>query len=176
MAGLAGQTEIASRIVLNHHGQRNPPVHVLLDGLDDRCPAGQRLEPGQKSTCRGKERISYSNVAACKSCLQKAQCTTAGYRKISRLVNEAVVERQASRAAAHPEIIQARKSIVEHVFGTLRNWNHDRFLMRGLEKVRAEFTLSALVYNLRRVLTLISLERWLQQLQGSVKGTQAAAL
>ena len=29
--------------------------------------------------------------------------------------------------------------MVEHVFGTLRNWHHDHFLMKGVEKVRAEF-------------------------------------
>ena len=34
------------------------------------------------------------------------------------------------------------------VFGTLRVWGHDSFLMRGLAKVRAEFSLSALIYNL----------------------------
>ena len=29
------------------------------------------------------------------------------------------------------------------------------FLMRGLEKVRAEFSLTALAYNLRRVLNIV---------------------
>jgi transposase len=139
------------------------------------CPAGQRLERGYQGQSKGKERIYYYNVAACGACPGKAQCTTAAYRKISRLVNEAVVERQAARSAAHPEILKARKSIVEHVFGTLRNWEHDNFLLRGLEKVRAEFSLSALSYNLRRVLSLISLERWLQAVGAGAKITAGAA-
>jgi len=125
------------------------------------CPAGQRLERGYEAQSKGKERIYYYQVAACGVCPQRAQCTTAAYRKISRLVNEAVVEAQAARVAAQPQIIKQRKAIVEHVFGTLRHWGHDDFLMRGLQKVRAEFSLSALTYNLRRVLKLIRLERWL---------------
>jgi hypothetical protein len=33
--------------------------------------------------------------------------------------------------------------------------NRGAFLMRGLEKVRAEFSLTALAYNLRRVLNIV---------------------
>ena len=33
--------------------------------------------------------------------------------------------------------------------------NQGAFLMRGLEKVRAEFSLTALAYNLRRVLNIV---------------------
>ena len=64
----------------------------------------------------------------------------------------------AARVKAHPEIVAERKTIVEHVFGTLRNWGHDTFLTRGLPGVGAEFSLSALTYNLRRVLTLVGFE------------------
>jgi transposase len=140
------------------------------------CPAGQRLERGSEGQCRGKERVYYYNVAACGSCMQKAACTQSRYRKISRLKNEAVVERAAKRATAHPEIIKLRKTIVEHVFGTLRNWGHDKFLMRGLEKVRAEFSLSCLVYNLRRVLGLVSLQKLLEVVSARSKVSTVAAL
>ncbi len=33
-------------------------------------------------------------------------------------------------------------------------WGHGDFLTRGLERVKGEFSLSALAYNLRRVLNL----------------------
>jgi hypothetical protein len=39
--------------------------------------------------------------------------------------------------------------------------------MRGFQKVRAEFSLSALVYNLRRVLNLVSLEKLLKTVQAA---------
>jgi hypothetical protein len=73
------------------------------------------------------------------------------------LRNEAVVERQAARVRARPGVVAERKTIVEHVFGTLRMWGHDVFLCRGLEMVRAEFSLSALTYNLRRALNVVGI-------------------
>jgi hypothetical protein len=43
------------------------------------------------------------------------------------------------------------RETVEHPFGTIKQWmNQGAFLMRGSEKVRAEFSLTALAYNLRR--------------------------
>ena len=84
---------------------------------------------------------------------------------IARRVNEAVVERASARAKEQPHLLARRKSIVEHVFGSLRIWEHDAFLMRGLHKVRAEFSLSALVYNLRRLLNLVSVEQLLKSVK-----------
>lgn len=65
--------------------------------------------------------------------------------------------------------MKSRKEIVEHVFGTLRMWGHDRFLMRGLEKVRAEFSLSAICYNLRRLINLLGVERLIATLKKTFK-------
>jgi transposase len=120
-----------------------------------RCPAGCDLSLGYRADDRGKPRAYYYNITACAGCAQRAACTSAPYRKISRLENEAVVERQAARVAAHPQIVAERKTIVEHVFGTLRLTGHDTFLCRGLEMVRAEFSLSALSYNFRRALNVL---------------------
>ncbi len=54
---------------------------------------------------------------------------------------------------ANPEILRQRREIVEHPFGSIKQWmNQGAFLMRGLEKVRAEFSLTALAYNMTRVL------------------------
>ena len=60
---------------------------------------------------------------------------------------------------ARPEILNTRREIVEHPFGTIKQWmNQGAFLMKGLEKVRAEFSLTALVYNLRRALNILGVE------------------
>lgn len=129
-----------------------------------RCPAGHVLARAHVATSRGKARVHYVNRPACRRCPLKEQCTSGAYREICRRTNEAVVDRQAVRLAAHPEIMAQRKQIVEHVFGTLRNWGHDDFLMRGLKKVRGEFALSALAYNFRRVLNLVSMTECLKAL------------
>lgn len=43
---------------------------------------------------------------------------------------------------------------MEHVFGTLKEWGHGSFLMKGPEKVRVEFSLGALACNMRRALSV----------------------
>ncbi|MGB3940081.1 MAG: hypothetical protein WBK96_01145, partial [Candidatus Manganitrophaceae bacterium] len=53
-----------------------------------------------------------------------------------------------------------RKQIVEHPFGTIKFWNHQNaFLMKGLEKVRAEFSLSTLAYNIKRVINIVRVDK-----------------
>ena len=127
-----------------------------------RCPAGQTLKFVGQDTNHGKKRLLYINKQACEKCNLRSRCTTGRYRVIARRLNQAVAERAAQRLLARPDISAARKEIVEHVFGTLRNWTHDLFLMRGLAKVSAEFSLSALVYNLRRVLNVVSMKELLK--------------
>jgi Transposase DDE domain len=94
------------------------------------------------------ERLSGER-AACLVCSIRSRCTN-GYRKVSRLQNEAVLDRMAARLKARPEILDRRREIVEHPFGSIKQWmNQDAFLTKSLDKVRAEFSLTALVYNLR---------------------------
>jgi hypothetical protein len=69
--------------------------------------------------------------------------------------NEAVLDRMQARLAQRPEILEERREAVEHPFGTIKQWmNQGAFLMRGLQKVRGEFSLTALAYNIRRVLNM----------------------
>ena len=130
-----------------------------------RCPAGRLLPRRATGEKHGKACAYYYDPAACAACAQRAACTRAPFRKLSRLENEAVVERQAARVAEHPELVAERKEIVEHVFGTMRLWGHDEFLCRGLALVRAEFSLTALSYNLRRALNLCGVAELLAALR-----------
>ena len=46
---------------------------------------------------------------------------------------------------------------MEHPFGTMKRvMNAGYFLCKGLEAVRAEFSLTVLAYNLKRVLNIVS--------------------
>jgi len=75
---------------------------------------------------------------------------------VSRLENEAVLERMAARLAARPDILDRRRESVEHPFGTIKQWMYQgAFLMRRLENVRGEFSLTALAYNIKRAITLV---------------------
>lgn len=131
------------------------------------CPGGQKLPRSGQEQQEGKERHIYSDAAACRACALRAQCTAGPHRRIVRRSNEEVVERAAQRVAGRLDLVARRKEIVEHVIGTLRHWGCGEFLMRGLEKVRAEFSLSALTYNLRRVLNLVPMKDLIAALQAS---------
>lgn len=62
----------------------------------------------------------------------------------------------ATRLAARPGILDVRRESVEHPFGTVKQWMYQgAFLMRRLENVKGEFSLTALAYNIRRAITLV---------------------
>ncbi len=89
----------------------------------------------------------------------RPRCTDAGYRAVSRLEHEDALDRMAARLKARPEILDRRRETVEHPFGSIKQWlNQGAFLMRGLANVRAEFSLTALAYNLRRALDILGVE------------------
>ena len=70
-----------------------------------------------------------------------------------------------ARMAQRPDILDQRRERVEHPFGTIKQWmNQGAFLMRGLEKVSAEFSLTALADNLRRVLNIVGLPKLIAML------------
>jgi transposase len=146
--------------------QRGPSVNAGLfrkdefryDSAEDSvvCPAGQRLYRYSSSLLRGLNKINYVNKLACDDCALRPRCTGGRFRTVSRLENEAVLDRMQDRMAKRPDVLDRRREIVEHPFGTIKQWmNQGAFLMRGLENVRAEFSLTALAYNLRRVLNLV---------------------
>jgi transposase len=119
------------------------------------CPAGKTLSPRHVGKSRDLKKIDYSNPAACPTCPLRARCTT-NVRRVSRLENEAVLDQMAARLKARPELLDRRRETVEHPFGSIKQWmNQGAFLMRGLDNVRGEFSLTALVYNLRRALNIL---------------------
>src|SRR5689334_24942163 len=146
--------------------QRGPSVKAGLfrkdefqyDAASDSyvCPAGQRLHAYSFSLLRGLKKINYTNKLACDGCAIRSRCTGGRFRTVSRLENEAVLDRMQARLAKRADILDRRRETAEHPFGTIKQWmNQGAFLMRGLEKVRGEFSLTALAYNLRRVLNIM---------------------
>lgn len=51
-----------------------------------------------------------------------------------------------------------RRESVEHPFSSVKQWmGQGAFLMRRLENLRAECSLTAIAYNLRRAITLVAI-------------------
>lgn len=128
------------------------------------CPAGATLTFGRQLLEQGRP-TRYYRTTACSTCPLRKQCTRnkRGGRRITRHADEAVLEATQQRMSDRPEMMLIRKQTVEHVFGTMKRCLDARsFLTRGLHNVRTEFSLSALAYNLRRVLNLRSLPELLK--------------
>jgi transposase/IS5 family transposase len=122
------------------------------------CPAGKLLTPIRHGRLRELKKTDYGNPKACRDCPLRSRCTNDA-RSVSRLENEDALDRMAQRLKARPEILDRRREIVEHPFGNIKQWMYQgAFLMRGLANVRAEFSLTALAYNLRRALNIVGVE------------------
>ena len=124
------------------------------------CPQGETLKPsGQPQRKNHKNYIRYqSKASTCTGCPIRQQCLKPSTRRkqIERWEHEAVIERHKLRMAQRPDAMKKRATLAEHPFGTLKNRaGAQHFLMRGLEKCRAEFSLMALGYNFSRVLAML---------------------
>jgi transposase len=148
------------------HGHYHKTQFVFDPAADHyTCPGGKALSKETQTLKHGVMTYIYANASACRQCPLKDQCTTADYRRIDRWENEAVVEEVARRVAANPGIMRQRSALVEHPFGTLKFWmNQGAFLTRGLERVRAEWRLSALAYNLKRAINIVGVGQLLAAL------------
>jgi hypothetical protein len=119
------------------------------------CPAGERLSPKYKSKSRALTKIDHGNRSACLTCPLRPRCTDS-FRRVSRLENEAVLDRMAARLKARPESLDVRRDTVEHPFGSIKRWmDQGAFLTKGLGNVRAEFSPTTLAYDLRRVINIL---------------------
>ena len=126
------------------------------------CPAGAELTHRFNTYELGRE-LRYYRASGCKTCALKKQCTrNKANRTITREANEGLMEAMAARMKAQPWKFKLRKTLAEHPFGTIKRWfGYTHFLLKGLEKVRCEWSLTTLAYNLKRVLNLVSMEKLL---------------
>ena len=122
-----------------------------------RCPAGEALTHHCTSVENGM-RIRVYWASGCGTCPMRTSCTTGKERRVRRWEHEHVLDAMEERLARRPELMQLRRSTVEHVFGTIKSWmGATHFLTRGLNNVRTEISLQVLAYNLKRVMTIVGI-------------------
>ena len=126
------------------------------------CPAGatltNRSAPGQP--------YHRYRTPACGGCALNARCTRNKQgRCLERWEHEGVLEEMARGLARRPDVMRQRALLAEHPFGTMkRGMDQGYFLLRGLEKVKAEFSLTVLAYNLKRVMRIVGVPQLLAAL------------
>lgn len=118
------------------------------------CPAGQTLK--RKQLQRYKHRVAYTgSIGTCGACALKSRCTPSPQRFVHLHLHEAALQRMHQRASS--TVMRLRRSTVEHPFATLKYqiFGHPRFLLRGLSGAKAEISLAAMAYNLRRMINIL---------------------
>lgn len=121
-----------------------------------RCPAGETLTYRSTTVELGRTIKNY-RTSACGRCALQPRCTrNRDGRKITRWVDEQLLEDMEARLRRDRALFARRKELAEHPFGTMkRGMDQGYFLLKGLKKVRGEFSLTVLAYNLKRVLNLV---------------------
>ena len=121
-----------------------------------RCPAGQKLT--YRTTMRDDNGLMFRRYwfNRCPVCPLHALCTTGNERRVSRWEHEHLLDDMQARLDQNPEAMRARRSTVEHPFGTIKAWmGATHFQMKRLKNVSTEMALHVLAYNLTRVKALI---------------------
>jgi transposase len=124
------------------------------------CPEGHRLifrRFQDKAKQKRDYRIEKPNE--CRSCAHFGTCTKSKQgRTVTRHVLEEVRE-AVSKRFEEPEAVQIykrRKARVEHPFGFIKKvLGYGQFVLRGRQGVRAEASILATCFNLRRMITLL---------------------
>jgi transposase len=121
------------------------------------CPEGHRLRRlkvrREDASYRKWRQVIYQGVA-CPTCPSKTLCTTQPYRTIARDDRKALREQMRARLRSEEGRQKYLKRLVtvEPIFGHLKhNLGYRQFLLRGLEKVRGEFRLMCIGYNLKKM-------------------------
>lgn len=142
---------------------RGPAVHegffskdeFRYDAAQDAyvCPGQQVLSARYESKSRDNLKIDYRNRDAC---VPPARTLHQNLPPRLTTGERSGLDGMAARLAARPDVLDRRRESVEHPFGTIKQWmNQGAFLMRRLDNVRGEFTLTALAYNIKRAITIV---------------------
>lgn len=124
------------------------------------CPEGKKMVFAKNSS-RNKVKFRIYKGTSCGDCNSKKVCISkqnAPLRQIQIYENDYYKEymRQKLRSKIGKEKLRQRKAIVEPVFAQLKYiMGFERFLLRGIDKVRAEFTLLCTAYNIKKIYKLL---------------------
>ena len=146
-------------VIGGHHNGRCvyiPERNIAL------CPMGNVLYPSSYNDANG---VIFRNSQACKQCACKCTEKESGIYPhhvrmprgdFSKEYNDQGLAVKQVRIKPDKELIDQRKCIVEHPFGTVKCAMDARScLTKGIKNVMGEFSLTFLAYNLKRAIKLL---------------------
>jgi len=144
------------------------------------CPAKQQLssngtvydKKNRTGQVQNQIKVYKASYKTCAECPFVGQCLTASAhetrhgRSIERSVFEEAVVNNRLRVINNRDKYKRRQAIVEHPFGTIkRSWGYYYTLLKGKEKVEAEYSLVFLTYNLRRAINILGVKDLLERIK-----------
>ena len=121
------------------------------------CPAGKDLFFFENTSKNGMKYKRYAGTE-CLSCGMKEKCTTSKTKRtVQRWEHEHLLDLVEKYTTENIETYRLRRCIVEHPFGTIkRTLGYSYFLRKNLESVNAESSSMFIAYNLKRLLSMLS--------------------
>lgn len=137
------------------------------------CPQGHTLKSNGSHYKGRNYTFKQYKTKACKSCPVREQCTTAkaNGKIIQRSEYAKHIENNAKRIKQSGNLYKKRQALVEHPFGTIkRQWGFDHIITKkGIKRASADFGLIALVYNLKRIMKIVSFKDLIQSLKKTLE-------
>jgi len=144
------------------------------------CPEGHPLTYRYINKRERHKVYMISEKTICKQCPHFGVCTKSQQgRRITRLINEEVRQKLEAQYE-EPEsqaIYKLRKEKVELPFGHIkRNLKVDTFLLRGRDGAKAEASLLASCFNIRRMITIMGVTALIEKFKDSASFREASRL
>jgi transposase len=120
------------------------------------CPQGKSLPRKKKRNSKSPE-IYYGSRNTCKNCPVKDQCTLSkDGRTIVRFQHQDAADRAFLKVYENRQLYKKRKTLVEHIFGTIKASFGFRYLfVRRTGMVKTDICLFCLTYNLKRAVNIL---------------------
>jgi transposase len=125
------------------------------------CPQGQILNYRKSQKSRKSLTYRITSASICKNCSNWGTCTKDKRgRAIWRMEYEELRNKFETeyKKPESQKVYRLRQQRAEHPFGHIkRNLMADHFLIRGLDGVKAEMSILATCFNLRRMMTIVGI-------------------
>ena len=140
------------------------------EGTAVTCPNGSEL--GKVARLHGKDKTRFTSKSACKECEDK--CTVSAFKQVDLKDGQTVLYAKRTRTVKKVKIkltpdkekIKIRKCVVEHPFGTVKQWCDGRHtLLTSKEKVTADLALQFLQYNIKRAINMAGTQELIKKMR-----------